>query len=279
MTPGKYYDLFIIRKTDHGFYLGEKMTSPKEDQVLLPKNQITDEMEMGNQVEVFVYMDSEDRPVATTDRPLVSVGELAVIKVKEVQKIGAFLDWGLPKDLFLPYRQMQGHIYAGDEILVTVYVDKSGRLCATQKHLYDILKTNSPYKKDDIVKGRIYEFGHDFGTFVAVDDKFSGMIPRTEDVSRLKIGDVIDLRVVGVKPDGKLDLSTRREAFRQISSDAEIVMKAIDEFGGVLPFSDKANPEVIKRELNMSKAAFKRAIGHLYKERLVEIKENCVRRV
>ncbi len=279
MTPGKYYDLFIIRKTDHGFYLGEERSSPKEEQVLLPKNQITDEMELGNQVEVFVYMDSEDRPVATTDRPLVSVGELAVIKVKEVQKIGAFLDWGLPKDLFLPYRQMQGHLYAGDEILVTVYVDKSGRLCATQKHLYDILKTDSPYKKDDIVKGRIYEFGHDFGTFVAVDDKYSGMIPRTEDVSRLKIGDVIDLRVVGVKPDGKLDLSTRREAFRQISSDAEIVMKAIDEFGGVLPFSDKANPEVIKRELNMSKAAFKRAIGHLYKERLVEIKENCVRRV
>lgn len=279
MTPGKYYDLFIIRKTDHGFYLGEEKTSPKDEQVLLPKNQITDGMEIGHQVEVFVYMDSEDRPVATTDRPYVSVGELAVIKVKEVQKIGAFLDWGLPKDLFLPYRQMQGHVYAGDEILVTVYVDKSGRLCATQRHLYDILSTDSPYKKDDIVKGRIYEFGHDFGTFVAVDDKFSGMIPRTEDVSRLKIGDVIDLRVVAVKPDGKLDLSTRREAFRQISSDAEIVMKAIDEFGGVLPFSDKANPEVIKRELNMSKAAFKRAIGHLYKERLVEIKENCVRRV
>ena len=279
MTPGKYYDLFIIRKTDHGFYLGEEKSSPKEEQVLLPKNQITDEMEIGNQVEVFVYMDSEDRPVATTERPYVSVGELAVLKVKEVQKIGAFLDWGLPKDLFLPYRQMQGHIYAGDQILVTVYVDKSGRLCATQKHIYDILSTDSPYQKEDIVKGRVYEFGHDFGTFVAVDDKYSGMIPRTEDVSRLKIGDVIDLRVVGVKPDGKLDLSTRREAFRQISSDAEIVMKAIDEFGGVLPFSDKANPEVIKRELNMSKAAFKRAIGHLYKERLVEIKENCVRRI
>lgn len=279
MTPGKYYDLYIIRKTDHGFYLGEDKASPKEEQVLLPKNQITDEMEIGNMVEVFVYMDSDDRPVATTTRPLITVGELAVLKVKEVLKIGAFLDWGLPKDLLLPYKQMRGNVYAGDHILVTAYVDKSGRMCASMKGLYDLLSTESPYKKDDIVKGRIYEFGHDFGTFVAVDDKYSGMIPKTEDVSRLKISDIIDLRVTGVKPDGKLDLSTRYDAFRQIGADAEKVLEVIDEFGGVLPFSDKASPEIIMREMHMSKAAFKRAVGHLYKERLIEIKEKCIRRI
>lgn len=279
MNPGSYYTLLVKKRTEHGVYLCETDTDDMKKQVLLPKSQVPEDLSLGDKIRVFIYRDSSDRLIATVNEPKITVGGLEVLKVKEVAKIGAFLDWGLEKDLFLPYRQMLGHVDADDEVLVTCYIDKSGRLCASMKHLYDVLSTNAPYKKGDTVSGRVYEFGHDFGTFVAVDDKYSAMIPKTEDVSFLKISDIITARVTGVKADGKLDLSLREEAYKEIDSDSAKVMKVIEEFGGVLPFSDKASPEVIMREMHMSKAAFKRAVGHLYKDRLVEIKENCIRKL
>lgn len=276
INPGEYRILKVTKKVEFGVYLSEE---GGEEKVLLPAKQVPSGAGIGDEIKVFVYRDSKDRLIATTNEPKITLGGLAVLRVLEITKIGAFLDWGLEKDLFLPYHEMQGKVNQDDEILVTLYVDKSGRLCASMKHLYNLLSTDSPYKKDDTVKGRVYEFGHDFGTFVAVDDKYSAMIPRTEDVTGFKISDIIEAKVSGVKADGKLDLTIRGRAFEQIDSDADKVMKAIEEFGGVLPFSDKASPEVINRELHMSKAAFKRAVGHLYKERLVEIKENCIRKL
>lgn len=166
-----------------------------------------------------------------------------------------------------------------DEVLVTLYIDKSSRLCASMKKLYDLLSTDSPYKEGDHVEGRVYEFSDNFGTFVAVDDKYSAMIPRHEDTSRLRIGDVIEAKVTKVKPDGKLDVSLRDKAYLQMDEDAEKVMQVIEEFAGVLPFGDKASPEVIKRETGLSKNAFKRAVGRLYKEHRVEITERSIRKV
>jgi hypothetical protein len=145
--------------------------------------------------------------------------------------------------------------------------------------LYHLLPTDSPYKKGDTVTGRIYEFSDNFGTFVAVDDKYSARIPAFENTSTLKIGDVIEAKVTNVKEDGKLDLTIREKAYIQMNADAEEVLKILDEFGGVLPFNDKASPEIIKRETHMSKNAFKRAVGHLYKERLIEFTEKGIRRV
>jgi hypothetical protein len=174
---------------------------------------------------------------------------------------------------------MTSKISAGDKVLVTLYIDKSGRLCASMKKLYDLLDTDSPYKKGDIVNGRVYEFGHDFGTFVAVDDHYSAMIPAHEDTSHLRVGDVIEAKVTGVKQDGKLDLTIREKAYIQMDEDAVKVMEIIDEYAGVLPFSDKASPEVIKRETGLSKNAFKRAVGHLYKERKIEIGEKSIRKL
>ena len=135
------------------------------------------------------------------------------------------------------------------------------------------------YKEGDHVEGRVYEFSDNFGTFVAVDDKYSAMIPRHEDTSKLRIGDVIEAKVTKVKPDGKLDVSLRDKAYLQMDEDAEKVMQVIEEFAGVLPFGDKASPEVIKRETGLSKNAFKRAVGRLYKEHRVEITERSIRKV
>ena len=171
---------------------------------------------------------------------------------------------------------MTCEVHEGDEIFVKLYIDKSSRLCASMRDLYAMMSLDSPYQKDDIVSGRIYDISENFGTFVAVDDKYSAMIPAHEDCSMLRIGDVIEAKVTNVKPDGKLDLTRREKAYLQMDTDAQAVMRVIEAHGGVLPFNDKASPEVIKREMKMSKNAFKRAVGRLYKERKVKITEDSI---
>jgi hypothetical protein len=275
MKLGEYQTLTIIKKVEFGVYLADP--SALEERVLLPQKQVPEGAKVGDELEIFLYKDSKDRLIATTNRPALTLGGLAVLRVIEVVKIGAFLDWGLEKDLFLPYKEMTARLEPGDEVLATMYIDKSGRLCASMKKLYELLRTDSPYSKDDVVNGRVYEFGHDFGTFVAVDDCYSAMIPSFEDCSRFKIGDVIEAKVTGVKPDGKLDLTIRQKAYIQMEDDANKVLSIIEEFGGVLPFSDKASPEVIKRETGLSKNAFKRAVGRLYKEEKIELGDKFIR--
>ena len=275
MKLGEYQTVTIIKQVEFGVYLAESRDA--EEKVLLPKAQVPQNAVIGDRLEVFLYRDSKDRMIATTAKPKLTLGGLAVLTVSQIGKIGAFLDWGLEKDLFLPYKEMNGKVRAGDEVLVTLNIDKSGRLCASRKHLYDKLFTNAPYEKGETVSGRVYEFGHDFGTFVAVDDRYSAMIARSEDTSDLKIGDIIEARVTGVKEDGKLDITRRADNETQMDADAEKVLRVIEEYAGVLPFNDKASPEIIMREMQMSKAAFKRAVGHLYKERKIEITEKSIR--
>lgn len=274
---GEYQKLKVIKKVEFGVYLAEQERD--EMRVLLPYKQVPEGISVGDEIEIFLYKDSKDRLIATTNRPKLVLGGLAVLKVLEIGKIGAFLDWGLGKDLFLPYKEITTRLEVGDEVLVTLYIDKSHRLCASMKKLYDLLRMDSPYQKGDVVNGRIYEFGHDFGTFVAVEDCYSAMIPAHEDCSHLRIGDVIEAKVLGVKPDGKLDLTLREKAYLQMDIDAKKVMEVIEEFAGVLPFTDKASPEVIKRETGLSKNAFKRAVGRLYKERQIEITERAIRKL
>ena len=163
----------------------------------------------------------------------------------------------------------------GDEVLVALYVDKSGRLCATMK-VYEKLRTDSPYKKDDHVEGIIYETSDNFGVFVAVDDCYSALIPKREAFGRLRVGDRVSARVLKVREDGKLDLSVREKAFLQMDADAAMIMKRMEEYGGKLPFNDKADPEVIKQEFGLSKNAFKRAVGRLLKEGHIKISEKNI---
>ena len=275
MRLGKKQLLTVVKMVDFGIYLADP--DDPEDRVLLPKKQVRAGERPGDQMEVFLYKDSRDRPIATTADPLLTLGDVGRLKVKEVSRIGAFLDWGLEKDLFLPFRQQTRKVRAGEECLVALYIDKSGRLCATM-NVYEYLRTDSPYGVDDHVTGTVYQISENFGAFVAVDDLYSGLVPKKEFFGQAQIGDQVEARVTGVKEDGKLDLSLREKSYLQIDEDAEQVMKAIEEFGGVLPFSDKASPEVIKRELSMSKNAFKRAVGRLLKEGRVEITDKSIRK-
>lgn len=275
MELGKRQTLVIVKEVEFGVYLGQSPEAEKEEQVLLPARQVPAGAKQGDALEVFLYRDSQDRLIATTASPALQVGQVALLKVKEVGRIGAFLDWGLEKDLLLPFREQTKKLHPGEEILAALYVDKSGRLCATMK-LYHYLKTQSPYRPGDTVEGRIYEISDRFGVFVAVDDQYSGLIPRKEAQGEYHVGARLTLRVTGVKEDGKLDLAARKKAYLQMDEDAQLVLKVIDEFAGVLPFDDRVCPEVIQREFGLSKAAFKRAVGRLMKEGQVEIRDRRI---
>ena len=270
MELGKKQMLTVVKVVDFGVYLGDD-----REKVLLPKKQVPAGIEPGDPIEVFLYKDSSDRLIATVNEPKLTLGESAILKVAQVGKFGAFLDWGLEKDLLLPYHEQTVRVREGQECLVALYVDKSSRLCATMK-VYPYLEKNSPYKEGDQVKGRIYQVSDNFGVFVAVDDKFSALIPAREAAGKYRPGTIMDLRVSGVKEDGKLNVSDRQKAYIQINEDAESVLQIIEEFAGVLPFDDKAAPEVIKREFGLSKNAFKRAVGHLLKEGKIEIRDRRI---
>ena len=272
---GKKQTLTVVKTVDFGVYLAEKDDKEGKDSVLLPAKQVPAGTKAGDELTVFIYKDSKDRLIATTREPMLQVGQTAVLKVSQVTRIGAFLNWGLEKDLLLPYHEQTTRMQEGKDVLVALYIDKSKRLCATMK-VYHYLSTRTPYVVGDQVKGRVYEISGNFGVFVAVDDKYSALIPAREAAGKYRPGEILDLRVTEVKEDGKMNVTDRQKAYLQIEEDAESVLSVIDEFAGVLPFDDKASPEVIKREFGLSKNAFKRAIGHLLKEGKIEIKERRI---
>lgn len=273
---GEMQTLRIIKTVEFGVYLSDG--AEEENKVLLPQKQVPEGAKTGDEIEVFVYRDSKDRLIATTHIPKLTLHSVARVRVAQVGKVGAFLDWGLEKDLLLPYKEQTRRVSEGEECLVALYIDKSDRLCATM-NVYPYLSVDSPYKAEDRVSGTVYEISNNFGAFVAVDDKYSGLIPKKELYGNVQIGDVIQARVTGVKEDGKLNLSIREKAYLQIDADAQKVMDIIYSFDGVLPFTDKASPEVIKRETQMSKNEFKRAVGRLLKEGKIQITERAIRAV
>ena len=272
---GKKQPLLIVKELDFGVYLGETLNAAIEDRVLLPKKQVPQGSGLGDSVEVFLYKDSKDRIIATTNTPLLSVGEVGKLRVSQVTKIGAFLDWGLEKDVLLPYKEQTAKVQEGNEVLVVIYVDKSSRLAATMK-VYRYLQCGSDYQKEDIVRGTVYELRQDMGAFVAVDDRFSALIPARELYGEIKVGDVVSARVSAVKEDGKLDLSLREKAYLQIGKDADKLVALMEQHGGALPFTDKADPELIRAETGMSKNEFKRAVGNLLKNQKIVINSDKI---
>lgn len=274
---GEKQELVVAKRVEFGVYLAQDMESAAEERVLLPIRQVPDGTQVGDRLGVFIYKDSKDRMIATTKEPKLTLHRVARLTVAQTAKIGAFLDWGLEKDLLLPFREQTAKVREGQEVLAALYIDKSSRLCATM-NVYEYLSTDSPYHKDDRVEGTVYEISQEFGAFVAVDDKYSGLVPRKEFYGNVRIGERVSARVTSVKEDGKLDLSLREKAYLQIAGDAERVMAVIDSFDGALPFNDKASPEVIRREMQMSKNEFKRAVGNLLKNGRIIITETGILR-
>lgn len=259
---GKWNDLKVVKLVDFGLYLqGDRQYT----EILLPKKYIPEGTEVEDIIKVFIYKDSSDRIIATTKEPYAEVGQMAHLQVVERSKIGYFLDIGLERDVLLPFSQIPYTIHEGHKYLVHIYVDKTQRLCATAK-IEEYLRADSPYQKGDTVTGIVYKTNTEIGTFVAVEKQYYGLIPKAESFKRLQIGEEVSLRVIRVREDGKLDVSPNKLAHEQMIVDAQTILEQLEMNMGFIPLHDKSDPEAIKRQFKMSKAAFKRAVGRLMKE-------------
>jgi hypothetical protein len=267
---GKIQQLEVVKITDHGVYVGTK-----EDRVLLPKKEVPEGTMLGDELQVFIYRDSEERLIATMEHPAAQVGETAYLKVSQVTRVGAFLEWGLGKELFLPYKEQTTEVKPQNMVLVGIYIDKSNRLSATMK-VYDYLTCNSTYEPEDVVTGIVYNYNPKFGAFVAVDNKYHGLIQQKELTTGVYVGMPVEARVKSIRPDGKIDLSLRKKSYLQIEDDVEKIIAFMEKNGGNIGYTDKADPERIRQDFNMSKSEFKRAIGRLLKEKHITIGENNI---
>ena len=280
---GKRQKMIVDRFTSVGAYLTEVEKEGEEIEdisILLPNNELEErELKEGDEVEVLIYMDSEDRPVATFRKTEALVGTLAKLEVTDVNpKLGAFMDWGLKKELLLPRGQQEIQVEVGKKYLVGIYEDSKGRLSVTMK-IYKFLLPSTSIKKNDIVSGTVYRIEPNIGVFVAVEDRYFGLIPKIEYFKDYKVGDEIEARVIRVREDGKIDLTPRERAYIQIDEDAELILGKMRLLGDSFGFTDKSSPEEIIDYFNMSKKAFKRAMGNLLKNGKVEKNEKGYYRI
>lgn len=264
---GKMHTLHVVKKTESGTYLNESNAKEK-DTVLLPN--APRGLEIGDEIEVFVYNNSTGKTIASLKKPKITIGELAQLKVVGTTKFGAFLDWGMDKDLLLPAKEQLGKVTRGDTYLVGLYLDNNDKICATM-YITKLLSSDTTYKPNDRVKGTVYSINQEMGAFVAVDNKYHGMIPNKELYSHLTVGENVEARVKKVKEDGKLELTLRKESHNEIEGDALKILDRLKSSSGTLMLNDNSSPEQVKSELNMSKGAFKRAVGRLLKEGAIKI--------
>lgn len=273
---GEIQTLKLLRKTTVGAFLNNEASETNED-VLLPKKQVPEDLEVGDKIEVFIYRDSEDRIIATTRTPKLVMGQVALLKAVDITGIGAFMDWGLEKDLFMPHKEQTTKIIKGKEYLVSLYLDKSQRLCATMD-IYKLLDNNSNYNIGDKVTGILYSIKKNFGAFVAVDNKYHGLISNKEYYGNYKCGDTIEARVIKIRQDGKLDLSIRQPSYIQMDTDAQTILTELELQGGEIYLNDSSSPEEIKEIFSMSKNSFKKAIGKLFKEKKIEFTDRGIKK-
>lgn len=273
---GEYNSLTILRFTSIGAYLGQP-NADYEDVILLPNKYLKPGMQEGDEIEVFVYLDSEERPIATTLKPLIQVGEFAELEVKQQTRVGAFLDWGLEKDLFVPFGEMVERMYVGEKYLVGLYLDEqSNRLVATPR-IGKLLDLN----EIDLFQGQkvdLYVYNEtELGYQVMINRKNRGLVYHNEVFKDIEIGDEMPGYIKQIRPDKKIDVSLEPLGVASIEPNAKKILDALNKNGGALPLSDKSKPEEIEAMLKMSKKLFKKAIGGLYKKRLIEIDKHEIR--
>ena len=268
---GSYNTLIVQRRVDFGLYL-----NPKEEEVLLPSKYVPPNIGVGDALRVFVYTDSEDRPVATTLTPKAVVGEVAYLAVKDTSPIGSFMDWGLEKDLLVPKAEQETRLRAGQHYVVKVLLDrKTNRVFGSTRIARHCRKAQGGFEVGQQVRLMIYRFTK-LGTLVVVDDGFMGLIYHSETYELLKIGERRPGYIRALRPDGKIDLTLKKPGAASLSGSARRIMEALRKSGGVIPLHDKSRPEDITALLAMSKKEFKRAVGGLYKKRLIDITDQGI---
>lgn len=251
-------------KVDKIIKAGALLKDAEGEKVLLPIEEIENEKN-GDIIKVFLYNDSRGKILATKTMPKITLGKIAHLEVKEITKIGAFLDWGLEKELFLPFKEQICKLDRGRSYLVALYIDKTGRLCSTMK-IRDYLRTDSKYKENDKVSGVVYNIVDDIGAFVAIDNIYEALLPKDQKRGVVAVGEPIRVRVSSVKSDGRLNLSQRERGHLELDKDAELIFDVLEDYEGFLPYNDKSDPDDIQDMFCMSKSAFKKAVGRLLKE-------------
>ncbi|MBC6607044.1 GntR family transcriptional regulator [Hymenobacter sp. BT188] len=266
LALGDYNELEVARAVDFGLYL----TSDDGD-LLLPIKYVPEGTQIGDRLRVFVYRDSEDRLIATTLEPLARVGEFAALTVKDVSSNGAFLEWGLEKDLFLPYRNQRQALRVGQRATVYVYLDEnSDRIVASSKWEKYLPQAEFPGQAGDQVELFVAQ-DTDLGYTVIVNGAYLGLLYHNEVFRPLRLGDKPTGYVRQIRPDGKLDVSLQKVGYDEALDATETILTALRANGGALPLSDKSEPDDIYRRLGMSKKVFKKALGTLYKRGLVQL--------
>lgn len=272
-TIGGMNRLRVVKLLSFGAYLDGK----DQDEILLPKRYVPESLAVDDFIEVFVYLDSEDRLVATTETPLAMAGELAYLTVAAVNKVGAFLDWGLPKELLVPFGEQREGLRKGQRTIVYVYFDKtSERLVASTKLNKYINPKSIRYKpgnKVDLIVCNPFELGYR----VIIDKRYVGVIYRNEIFQPVHEGEALTGYIKDVRPDGKIDVELQKSGTYGREALAELILSQLKENKGYLPVTDRSPPEEIYERFKASKKAYKRAVGGLYKQRLIELEERGIR--
>lgn len=269
---GEYHELLIIRESDHGVYL----ENDAGDEVLLPNKYVPETWKVYDKLEVFVYLDHEERPVATTLKPYVKLDQFAKLKCVQVTKVGAFLDWGLEKHLFVPFKEQVIPMESGNEYLIFCYIDlETNRLAASSRvhgYLDNEELTVEPFEEVNLIISNKTELGYN----VIINQLHLGLIYKDEVFKDLKEGDHTTGYIKKIREDHKIDVTLQRPGYRSIEPNADKIFQKLKNAGGVLHISDKSNPELIYDTVGMSKKSFKKAIGTLYKQRIIDIRKDGI---
>jgi hypothetical protein len=269
---GEYCELKILRDTEPGLFLGDD----EGNEVLLPNRYVPDTFEVGEKLEVFIYLDNEERLVATTDKPFVTKGDFALLRCNQVNKFGAFLDWGLVKELFCPFKEQAFKMKKGGWYLIYCYLDEeTNRLVAsskTNRFLDNSELTVSRFDEVDLIVSHPSEIGMN----VIVNKKHLGLVYKDDIFKDIQVGDKLKGIVKKIRHDNKLDISLSQIGYRNIEPNAQFILNELKKKNGFLPLHDKSSPEIIKQQVQMSKKSFKKAIGSLYKDRQIEIKDDGI---
>ena len=272
---GRFNELEVVKFVDFGVYLAEHAQAVTK--ILLPRKYVPEDLELGDKIKVFIYLDSEDRLVATTEKPLAQVGEIKLLKCVDANKIGAFLDWGLEKDLFVPFKHQTYRMFKGEFYVVKVlFDDRSNRIIGS-----NCFNKILPCKVDDLTENQevsMIVYGeNEIGYKVIIDHKNLGMIFKNQIFQPVKLGDVLKGFVSKIRPDGKIDLVLQKSGFKNKLPEKDRVLEILKQTGGFLPITAKTTPAEIANIFGVSKRTYKQMIGMLYKERKVEIRDDGVK--
>ena len=270
---GRYNQLEVVKKVEFGVYLD----GDEDGEILLPKKYVPEDCEEGDMLNVFIYLDMEERLVATTLQPYAQVGDFACLEVAWVNEYGAFLDWGLMKDLFVPFREQKAKMQKGRRYVVHIHVDEeSYRIMASAKVERYLSDERPEYQPGEEVEVMVWQ-RTDLGYKVIVDNKFSGMLFHNEVFRQLEIGMRLPAYIKQVRPDGKIDLELQKAGFHKVDDFAEVLLQYIRDNGGRTSINDKTDAETIYDAFGVSKKTFKKAVGDLYRKRLIVLEDGGIR--